>query len=107
LSSHIISLTAPIHSIDERNLASLTHARNYRVGDRWAIIVRISKYEHEELNLRYADRDAEESYKLLLTSSGGDFEEDHIKKLINERAATAAITKALRSFLKRPAKEDI
>ncbi|NQE36840.1 hypothetical protein E5S67_04606 [Microcoleus sp. IPMA8] len=75
--------------------------------DRWAIIVGISKYKHEILNLKYADRDAEELAKLLQTPSGGGFEAEHIVKLINEDATTANITRALRSFLKKPAREDI
>ena len=75
--------------------------------DRWAIVVGISKYKHERLNLKYADRDAEALYELLLTPSGGGFEKDHIVKLVNEEATTANITRALRSFLKKPAKEDI
>ena len=75
--------------------------------DRWAIVVGISKYKHESLNLKYADRDAEALYELLLTPSGGGFEQDHIVKLVNEEATTANITRALRSFLKKPAKEDI
>jgi uncharacterized caspase-like protein len=75
--------------------------------DRWAIIVGISRYEHERLNLKYADRDAEELSKLLQTPSGGGFEAEHIVKLINEEATTKNVTRALRSFLKRPAKEDI
>jgi tetratricopeptide (TPR) repeat protein len=95
------------HSVGERHIASVTDVQDYKVGDRWAIIVGISRYEHERLNLKYADRDAEELYKLLMTPSGGGFEEDHIKKLINEEATTSEITKALRSFLKKPAKEDI
>jgi len=75
--------------------------------DRWAIVVGISKYKHESLNLKYADRDAEELCKLLQTPSGGGFEADHIVKLVNEDATTANITRALRSFLKKPAREDI
>ncbi|BAY37621.1 GUN4 domain-containing protein [Nostoc sp. NIES-2111] len=75
--------------------------------DRWAIIVGISKYKHQSLNLKYADRDAEELANLLQTPSGGGFEADHIVKLINEDATTANITRALRSFLKKPAREDI
>jgi len=75
--------------------------------DRWAIVVGISKYRHENLNLKYADRDAEALYELLLTPSGGGFEKEHIVKLVNEEATTANITRALRSFLKKPAKEDI
>jgi tetratricopeptide (TPR) repeat protein len=75
--------------------------------DRWAIVVGISKYKDKSLNLKYADRDAEALYELLLTPSGGGFEKEHVIKLVNEEATTANITRALRSFLKKPAKEDI
>ena len=75
--------------------------------NRWAIVVGVSKYKHETLNLKYADRDAEELYELLLTPSGGGFAKENVTKLVNEEATTANITRALRSFLKKPAKEDI
>lgn len=79
----------------------------YRDCDRWAVIVGVSKYQYPNLNLRYADRDAEELYQLLLTPNGGGFQADHICKLTNEQATTGNITRALRSFLKKPAKEDL
>ena len=41
----------------------------YKNCDRWAVIVGVSKYQYPNLNLKYADRDAEELYKLLLTSN--------------------------------------
>ncbi len=75
--------------------------------DRWAIVVGISKYKYDSLNLKYADRDAEELVKVLQSPSGGGFEKEHIVKLVNEDATTANITRALRSFLKKPAKDDI
>ena len=75
--------------------------------DRWAIVVGISQYKDQRLNLKYADRDAEELFKLIQTPSGGGFETDHIIKLTNSEATTAKITRALRSFLKKPAGEDI
>jgi tetratricopeptide (TPR) repeat protein len=75
--------------------------------DRWAIVVGVSQYKHKSLNLKYADQDAEALYELLLTPSGGGFEKEHVIKLVNEEATTANITRALRSFLKKPAKEDI
>ncbi|MEG3931798.1 MULTISPECIES: caspase family protein [unclassified Microcoleus] len=79
----------------------------YRKCDRWAIIVGISRYRYQGWNLRYADRDAEELYNLLLTPSGGNFKKEFICKLINEEATTANITRALRAFLKKPAREDL
>lgn len=75
--------------------------------NRWAIVVGISKYKHDSLNPKYADRDAESLYNLLISRSGGGFEQDHIVKLTNEAATTANITRALRSFLKKPAREDL
>jgi len=79
----------------------------YQDCDRWAVIVGVSKYQYPNLNLRYADRDAEALYQLLLTPNGGDFQLDHICKLTNEQATTGNITRALRSFLKKPAREDL
>ncbi|MEH2095397.1 GUN4 domain-containing protein [Nostoc sp.] len=79
----------------------------YRNGKRWAVIVGISKYQYSDINLKYADRDAEELYQLLLTPNGGSFQADHICKLTNEQATTGNINRALRSFLKKPAREDL
>ena len=75
--------------------------------DRWAIVIGVSKYKYESLNLRYADRDAEEFYKLLLSPLGGNFKPDHVVKLTNHEATTASVTRALRSFLKKPARDDL
>jgi hypothetical protein len=75
--------------------------------DRWAVIVGISKYKHNQLNLKYADRDADALYNLLLSPAGGRFAQDHIIKLTNEAATTSSITRALRSFLKKPDREDL
>ena len=79
----------------------------YQNCDRWAVIVGISKYQHSIINLKYADQDAESLHQLLLTPNGGSFQSDHICKLTNEQATTGNITRALRSFLKKPAREDL
>lgn len=75
--------------------------------DRWAIVIGVSKYKHESLNLRYADRDAEEFHKLLVSPLGGNFKPDHVVKLTNHEATTANVTRALRSFLKKPGRDDL
>ncbi|HTL89894.1 MAG TPA: caspase family protein [Leptolyngbya sp.] len=104
-------------SASDRNFSnSKPTARRFQVvlpssyasySDRWAIVVGISKYKHDSLNLKYADRDAESLYNLLISQAGGGFEQDHIVKLTNEAATTTNITRALRSFLKKPAREDL
>jgi uncharacterized caspase-like protein len=79
----------------------------YRKCDRWAIIVGISRYRYQGWNLKYAERDATELYELLLTPNGGGFKKECICKLVNEEATTSKITQALRSFLKKPDREDL
>ncbi len=75
--------------------------------NRWALLVGISTYQNERLNLQYAHRDAEALYELLRTPSGGGFEPEKMVLLTNEAATTREITRALRSFLKKPAREDV
>jgi uncharacterized caspase-like protein len=93
-------------NIQNRGL-SVASSNSYAARDRWAIVIGISTYQDKNLNLKYADKDAQALYDLLLTASGGGFEKDHVKLLLNEEATTANITRSLRSFLKKPAKEDI
>ncbi len=64
----------------ERKLYPSSSARYSAYAERWAIIVGISRYKDESLNLKYADRDAEEIYKLIQTPSGGRFSPDKIIK---------------------------
>jgi LAS superfamily LD-carboxypeptidase LdcB len=88
-------------------LSELELYSEYRNCERWALIVGISQYKYSNWNLRYAHRDAEELYNLLLTPTGGNFKKEFIRKLTNEEATTGNITRALRAFLKKPAREDL
>ena len=103
-------------STSDRDSNSQPTARRFTVAvpdsyatyvDRWAVIVGVSKYKHDSLNLKYADRDADSLYSLLISPAGGGFAKDHIVKLTNEAATTGNITRALRSFLKKPDREDL
>ena len=75
--------------------------------ERWAVLVGISKYRHEEWDLKYGHRDAEELANLLKQAAYGGFDEKHMEILLNEQATTARVTKSLRGFLKKPAKQDL
>ena len=79
----------------------------YRDCDRWAIVVGISKYQHQSWNLKYADRDADELYQLLLTPNGGKYKKENVRKLTNEQATSRNILIELHDFLKKPAREDL
>jgi Caspase domain len=75
--------------------------------DRWALLVGISNYAHEDLNLRFAARDAQKLRETLLKPTAGAFPDDHVLPLIDDEATLANLTKALRTFLKRPAEDDL
>jgi hypothetical protein len=92
----------------QRHLGGFVGAKPYpAVVDRWAVIIGISKYRHAVRDLRFADRDARVLAELLAKPSGGAFEREKVRLLIDEEATTANLTRALRSFLKRPDAEDI
>lgn len=73
--------------------------------DRWALVVGISDYADDRLELKYADRDACVLCNLLQQPAGGAF--NQIKQLLNEKATTANVIRALRTWLKQPKPEDI
>ena len=75
--------------------------------DRWALIVGISNYQNKGLSLKFAARDAEALHDTLLQPTAGAFADDHVLRLVDEQATLANMTKGLRTFLKRPAAEDL
>ena len=75
--------------------------------DRWALIVGISNYQSSALRLRFAARDATTLHETLLEPTAGAFPDDHVLTLVDETATLANLTKALRTFLKKPAAEDL
>ena len=98
----------PAAEVQERNVAPLPVEHRFAVrANRWAIIVGISEYEDARLNLTWANRDAQKLYELIQTPAGGGFEPERIELLIDGKATTAAVTRALRTFLKKPAREDV
>jgi uncharacterized caspase-like protein len=82
-------------------------ASYYEYRERWAVLVGISEHQHAPWNLKYARRDAEELAKLLKQAAYGAFDESRMCILLDQEATTAALTKALRSFLKKPARNDL
>lgn len=77
------------------------------VVNRWALIVGVSEYHHAGWNLDYADEDARALADFIRTPAGGGFEADKILALIDAEATTAEVTRGLRTFLKKPDRNDI
>jgi Caspase domain len=78
-------------------------------GDKYAIVVGISKYEHQGSglsNLKYADRDARDFLAFLESPAGGSFREENIRALFNTEATAQNLRTALYTFLTKPGETD-
>lgn len=77
-------------------------------GQRWAVVIGISKYKYTDRGipcLRYADRDALKFYDFLCRDQG--YDRDHVRLLINEQATIMNVRDALLSFLRQAIEEDL
>jgi uncharacterized caspase-like protein len=75
------------------------------ITDKWALVIGISKYQDQSLNLTYPAKDAKDFYNYLIGE--GNFAPDHVKLLINEQATREKILSNLGdSWLPRLALKD-
>jgi tetratricopeptide (TPR) repeat protein len=73
----------------------------------WAVVVGVSHYKNPKMNLKYADKDAQDFYAFLKSPSGGSLSDDHITLLTNEKATRGNIIKALNEKFYRAFEDDI
>src|SRR3954464_14151748 len=93
--------------MQSRDLDAVDLEHRRPIEHRWALIVGISTHKHKIGDLSYAHRDAEELCAMLQRPSGGGFERQRILLLTNEAATSAALNKALQSFLRKPGVDDL
>lgn len=75
---------------------------------RWAVVVGVSAYQNPGIpSLAFADRDARAFADFLRTESGGGFDDDHLKVLINQDATIGNIRDALINFLSQAIDMDL
>ncbi|TQM61934.1 caspase domain-containing protein [Humibacillus xanthopallidus] len=82
-------------------------ASSFPVAGRWAVVVGVSEYKDPRLNLEFAANDARELAELISTPTGGGFPAERVRVLVDKDATTREVTRALRSFLTKPAPEDL
>ena len=75
------------------------------VGEKWAVVIGISNYRADGINLRYADRDAEAIHDFLIEKGG--FRPERVRLLSNQHATYQEIRTALFSFLAGTQPEDM
>ncbi len=79
------------------------------IGERWAVVVGISKYEHNDKgipNLDNAANDARTFADFLKSPEGGGFKNENVLVLTDAQATSAALRRALFTFLKKAIEED-
>jgi hypothetical protein len=74
-------------------------------GEKWAVVIGISEYRADGLNLRYAHRDAEAIRDFLIEKAG--FRPDRVQFLSDQRATHQAIRTALFTFLAATQPDDL
>lgn len=77
------------------------------LGNRWAVIVGISAYRDNQLNLKFAHQDARSLYDFLLTPEGGAFTAQRMRLLVNGDATTSEVKRAIRVFLAATGPDDL
>ena len=65
--------------------------------DRWALVIGISEYKDNKLNLKFADKDADAISNALINSCR--FPKDHIKLLKNAEATYEKIRRGIEGWL--------
>jgi hypothetical protein len=75
------------------------------VGEKWAVVIGISDYQADGLNLRYADRDAAAIRDFLIEKGG--FRPDRVRFLSNQHATYQEIRTALFNFLAGTQPDDL
>ena len=81
------------------------------VGQRWAVIVGINKYQYAGTgglkNLKYADLDAQGVYDQLVEGDPEHWSQENVRLLLDKEATRKALMDAVLGFLKRAQRNDL
>jgi tetratricopeptide (TPR) repeat protein len=77
-------------------------------GHSYAVVVGISKYPNlpANLQLQFAERDAQSIYTILISPEGGNFKAENVKMLTGAQATLAAIRSRIDTWLPSVAQDD-
>lgn len=75
-------------------------------GQRYAVIIGISVYQDERLNLRYTVNDAQGLFDVLTDPLYGAIPKENVQLLLSEQATTANIKKALNGLRRKSTPDD-
>jgi hypothetical protein len=78
-----------------------------RQGTIRAVVIGISKYQNQTLNLKYADRDAQSFYNFLTNVNWLGLSRDRVEFIANEKATRAEIIKRVNATFRRADHDDL
>ena len=79
-----------------------------RIPRSYALVIGISQYKNlaPEHQLRYAERDAQSIYSILISPEGGNFPAENVRRLEGPNATGAAMRNHIEQWLPQAAKDD-
>lgn len=79
-----------------------------KIRDKWALVIGVAKFQDGKIRtLKYSDNDAEAMYRFLVDPHLGRFKPENVIKLINEKATTKEIKKAIDKIAKNAETDDL
>lgn len=77
------------------------------VGSVWGVFIGVSQYQQKDLNLKYADKDAEALHDLFVTQFKGRIPADQFRLLTNNHATRGKVLKEVSEVLRLAQPEDL
>jgi hypothetical protein len=98
----------PAFETKEKYVSDKKDARQYVQGQKWAVVIGISKYQDSRIpGLRYASADAHSFYEWLISRKGGGYAPSRVILLLDSEATGKNIKNALFNWLKQALEEDM
>ena len=96
--SRRISTFFPTKRQEKESLGPDTQYPSGTTSKRYALLVGISKFKNDKINLKYADKDAQEFYSYLINLPSGNFQKENVYLLLNDKATNKNIHTAMNSI---------
>ena len=77
------------------------------IGSVWGVFIGVSQYKREDLNLTFADKDAEALHGFFAAQFEGRIPADQFKLLTNEQVTRGNVLRAVGEVLRRAQSEDL
>jgi formylglycine-generating enzyme len=76
------------------------------IGERYAVLIGVSKYANPTISLNYAAADARSLYDILLDPSVGAYKPENVRLILDEQATRKNVMSAMNSWLKNRVKPE-